>query len=464
MKGIGLFSMNKFKKVAILLAVTTFLIAGMKSSFATTGKVTVTTVRVRAAANTESEILERASNGEEIEVLGLEGDWYKVKFKEKEGYIHKDYLRVEEEIAKPAEEVVEETVAEAAGNIEDVKENTDEEQNKIEEKTMELGDTVNKETNAYLLPTFMSTKVVKLEQGRQVKIATTMANWAKIEVEGKEAWLPKTFLMREINGNTETPNEQETTTEEQQPVAEAEAPAPVQTETPLNKAAYISSSAAANLRSGPSTDTQSIGKLARHTKITVVAENGDWYKVSYNGKVGYVYKQLVKDGEPPAETSSRSQEESRTATTQTQQNNVAATAPAEASAPVAQAAPAASSGNVVQVAQQYVGSRYVYGGSSPSGFDCSGFTSYVYKQCGVSLSRTSYAQANQGTAVDKSNLQAGDLLLFTTNGSNGGISHVGIYVGNGQFIHAANPNRGVVYDSINSGYYATNYAGARRVQ
>ena len=105
-------------------------------------------------------------------------------------------------------------------------------------------------------------------------------------------------------------------------MAEAEAPAPVQTETPLNKAAYISSSAAANLRSGPSTDTQSIGKLARHTKITVVAENGDWYKVSYNGKVGYVYKQLVKDGEPPAETSSRSQEESRTATTQTQQNNV----------------------------------------------------------------------------------------------------------------------------------------------
>ncbi len=462
MKGIGLFSMNKLKKVAILLTVTTFLIAGIKSSFATTGKVTVTTVRVRAAANTESEILERASNGEEIEVLGLEGDWYKVKFKEKEGYIHKDYLKVEEEIEKPAEE----TVAETTDNSEDVQVNTTEEQPKVEEKTMELGDTVNKETNAYLLPNFMSTKVVKLEQGRQVKITTTMANWAKIEVEGREAWLPKTFLMREIDGNTETPNDQETTTEEQQPAVETEAPAPVQTETPVNKAAYISSSAAANLRSGPSTDTQSIGKLARHTKITVVAENGDWYKVSYNGKVGYVYKQLVKDGEPPAETSSRSQEESRTATTQTQQNNAAVAATAESSAPAAPAAQAApaSSGNVVQVAQQYLGSRYVYGGSSPSGFDCSGFTSYVYKQCGVSLSRTSYAQANQGTAVDKSNLQAGDLLLFKTNGASGGISHVGIYVGNGQFIHAANPSKGVVYDSINSGYYATNYAGARRVQ
>ena len=462
MKGIGLFSMNKLKKVAILLTVTTFLIAGIKSSFATTGKVTVTTVRVRAAANTESEILERASNGEEIEVLGLEGDWYKVKFKEKEGYIHKDYLKVEEEIEKPAEE----TVAETTDNSEDVQVNTTEEQPKVEEKTMELGDTVNKETNAYLLPNFMSTKVVKLEQGRQVKITTTMANWAKIEVEGREAWLPKTFLMREIDGNTETPNDQETTTEEQQPAVETEAPAPVQTETPVNKAAYISSSAAANLRSGPSTDTQSIGKLARHAKITVVAENGDWYKVSYNGKVGYVYKQLVKDGEPPAETSSRSQEESRTATTQTQQNNAAVAATAESSAPAAPAAQAApaSSGNVVQVAQQYLGSRYVYGGSSPSGFDCSGFTSYVYKQCGVSLSRTSYAQANQGTAVDKSNLQAGDLLLFKTNGASGGISHVGIYVGNGQFIHAANPSKGVVYDSINSGYYATNYAGARRVQ
>ena len=131
---------------------------------------------------------------------------------------------------------------------------------------------------------------------------------------------------------------------------------------------------------------------------------------------------------------------------------------------VAQPAPAAASGSVVQVAQQYLGSRYVMGGSSPSsGFDCSGFTSYVYGQCGVHISRTSYTQANEGTAVDKANLQAGDLLLFKTNGANGGISHVGIYVGNGQFIHAANPSRGVVYDTINSGYYNTNYAGARRV-
>ena len=130
---------------------------------------------------------------------------------------------------------------------------------------------------------------------------------------------------------------------------------------------------------------------------------------------------------------------------------------------VASATASSSSSSVVEIAKKYLGCKYVYGGSSPSGFDCSGFTSYVYGQCGISLARTSYAQASQGTAVSKSELQPGDLLLFTTNGSSGGISHVGIYVGNGQFIHAANATRGVVYDTINSGYYATNYAGARRI-
>ena len=162
---------------------------------------------------------------------------------------------------------------------------------------------------------------------------------------------------------------------------------------------------------------------------------------------GYISKPLVTKGEPPVETSSRSLDEPRT--TQNIQNEV----PVQSE----------SASSAVAVAQQYLGSSYVSGGSSPStGFDCSGFTQYVYGQCGISISRTSYTQANDGTAVSKSELQPGDLLLFHYYGSSS-IGHVGIYVGNGQFIHAANSNRGVVYDTINSGYYADNYAGARRL-
>ena len=112
------------------------------------------------------------------------------------------------------------------------------------------------------------------------------------------------------------------------------------------------------------------------------------------------------------------------------------------------------------IARQYLGTPYVYGGSSPSGFDCSGLTSYTYRQMGVSLNRTAASQANQGTYVAKSDLQPGDLVFFNTSG---GISHVGIYTGNGNMVHSPRPGKSVEIVSINSGYYAQRYVTARRV-
>ena len=124
---------------------------------------------------------------------------------------------------------------------------------------------------------------------------------------------------------------------------------------------------------------------------------------------------------------------------------------------VAPAAPGRAA-NVVETAKQYLGYKYVYGGSSPSGFDCSGFTSYVYRLHGINLSRTSQAQFKNGVAVEKSNLQPGDLVFFYR-----GISHVGIYIGGGSFIHASNSRTGVIISTLSSGHYSSNYAGARRV-
>ena len=123
-----------------------------------------------------------------------------------------------------------------------------------------------------------------------------------------------------------------------------------------------------------------------------------------------------------------------------------------------------SSGNaVINGALRYLGSRYVYGGSSPSGFDCSGFTSYVYRNfAGVSLPRSSRAQASVGTAVSINNLQAGDLVFYNTSGR--GISHVAIYDGNGGLIHATNPRTGVIRESMNSRYWSSRYVTARRVK
>ncbi len=106
------------------------------------------------------------------------------------------------------------------------------------------------------------------------------------------------------------------------------------------------------------------------------------------------------------------------------------------------------------------GTRYVFGGSSSSGFDCSGFTKYVFAGSGISLPRTSFDQFASGVAVGKNDLLPGDLVFFTTYAK--GASHVGIYIGGGRFVQASNPNSGVKTSSLSESYYSSRYLGACR--
>ena len=117
--------------------------------------------------------------------------------------------------------------------------------------------------------------------------------------------------------------------------------------------------------------------------------------------------------------------------------------------------------SIVAAALQYVGYPYVYGTAGPETFDCSGFTSYIYKQFGVTLNRSSKDQVNNGVAVSKSNLQQGDLVFFSTNGVYP--THVGIYIGDGNIVHASTAKDGVKISSLNTSYYTTNYFAARRI-
>lgn len=121
------------------------------------------------------------------------------------------------------------------------------------------------------------------------------------------------------------------------------------------------------------------------------------------------------------------------------------------------------SGNVVQAAYAFRGTRYVMGGTSRSGFDCSGFVRYILGATGgVALPRTATEQYYHGAPIPNNQLQPGDLVFFK-NTYKHGISHVGIYAGAGKFIHAANAHKGVRMDSLSDSYYVSHYAGARRV-
>jgi peptidoglycan DL-endopeptidase CwlO len=119
-------------------------------------------------------------------------------------------------------------------------------------------------------------------------------------------------------------------------------------------------------------------------------------------------------------------------------------------------APPPTHSSVVSIAEHYLGTPYVWGGASPSGFDCSGLVMYAFSQIGVSLPHSSYAQYGMGSPVSRDQLQPGDLVFFD------GLGHVGIYVGGGSFIHAPHTGDVVKISSI-SGWYASTYVGARRI-
>ena len=119
---------------------------------------------------------------------------------------------------------------------------------------------------------------------------------------------------------------------------------------------------------------------------------------------------------------------------------------------------------LLDYAKYFKGGKYVWGGTSPKGFDCSGYVQYLYKKHHVNLPRTAWAQSKKGLSVDKDNLQKGDLLFFLTDKKRGiPVTHVGIYIGNGEFIHAASKKKGIIISPIYHGYYSKKFVSAKRV-
>ena len=184
-----------------------------------------------------------------------------------------------------------------------------------------------------------------------------------------------------------------------------------------------------NIRSGAGTGCSVLSSVSGGTVLELTGVQDGWYKVVHGGTSGYVSSDYI------------------TLTSETPAATVAASSVGE---------------EIAAYTQNFLGTPYVYGGSSTSGFDCSGFTKYVYGQFGYTLNRTATDQLSNGVSVRKDELQPGDLVFFKYRTSKP-VSHVGIYIGSGQFVHASTNSYAVQIDDLSSGHYANVYVYGRRV-
>lgn len=468
--------MNKFKK-AILAAGIVTVISGVNVyiALANTGKVTKETVRMRESASTDSNILVNMDYGDEVEIIGEEGEWYKVKYLDYEGYMFKEYVEsstgtvkesaTPEPTAKPTVEPTEKT-----------EEKTEEETKPTKVNYAGAKITIEKESNLYLYPVLLSSRLIAIPTGTEITVLKEINNWIEVSYEGKTGW-----IVKPKNATIENENVSNYTEESEEEETEVAA-----TTTSRKGKANVDG---VNVRETASSSAEVISSLSLDEEVNIIGEENDYYKISSDKiKEGYVAKRLIDEekvtsrsgmredepeteqveeqpepvNQPVQEYVQEEEEEEETVYTDYPPDDVYEEESNESSY-VAPSYNAQTGNEVVDFALQFEGYDYVYGGTTPSGFDCTGFAYYVYNNCGIDLARTIGYQMETGDEVDFNDMEPGDLIVFYDSGySEAG--HVGIYIGGDEFIHASNPSRGVRIDSTYSSYYNPRIITIRRIQ
>ena len=457
--------MKKIKKIFILILIILYFL--ITTSVADTGKVNTQAVRIRENADINSNILTNIYLNDEVETLENNGEWCKVRYNNTEGYVKTEFLEIEGDsntsnnsnTAVITQENQTETNNE---NIQDqnnvnqvTQDNVNETNNTIQDNTSQTQYVLTAQTNMRTMPNIISNIVVVLEQGKQVTTIVEFNNWIKVTDGSNIGWVPKVKLLaqeqvsstNEVPNNAEEGDTQENVTEETNQVEE---------ENNINKPGIVTVETA-NVRESASTSATIIGFLDYNDTVTITKEEGDWYYVEGEEISGYVSKNLISTN-----VSSRSLTEERK-----NDNNDATVIDQDTNNNLTEALSTQNTqkGNqIAEYAKQFLGCSYVSGGKTPSsGFDCSGFTKYVYSNFGYTLGNTAATQNNLGKDVNIEDIAIGDLILFYDEGKTK-IGHTGIYIGDGNFVHAANASRGVVTDNLNTNsYYNTRIVSIKRI-
>ena len=374
-------SINKKYITAGMLA-TAFAIplSDVTDSHASEIRITTARVHFRTGAGTNYSSMGVLDTGVKVTYISESGNWTKVQYNSKTGYICSDYLKKESSTSTTTNTMY---VTASAG------------------------------LNLRKGPSTSYAVIKTLSKGTEVTVISSSNGWSKVNVGGVSGYVSSDYLSS-TKPSTGSSSSNESTS---------------------NTTSTMYTTDRLNLRKGAGTSYSVITTLDKGIAVTVHSSSNGWSKVSVNGMSGYVSSNYLSSTKPSTGSSSTDSSTS------------------------------SKVDKVLNFASQQLGKPYVWGAQGPNSFDCSGLTYYVYKNAaGITLPRTSVEQSKYGTTVSKSNLKAGDLIFFDTSGPNdGGVSHVGIYVGNGQMIHASSSQKKIVKVSVETSYWNNAFVRAKRV-
>jgi cell wall-associated NlpC family hydrolase len=402
------------------------------------GKVTASSLNMRISTSTSATVLTQARKGDVVNILFPinvdEQLWYKVHHRGEIGYMSAEYVEVME--AGSAEAAAASAEVSAAPSAPPA--------------TLQVGTVTSNSLRMRKTASTSAQVLLTLTKNTQLTVLSpeiTEADghqWLQVNHGGKDGYISSEYVSLDDSAS-------------------------------FSAGTGTVTGSVVNLRSEPTTGSVVVRKLAEGASVKVTGVESGWYKVSYNDKTGYIHPDYLTLVPPPAPRVSSSSSTSSvrsdtftisgggTTSASTQQCRKIGTAALDKSNP------SATERKVVETALKYLGARYAYGASNGKTFDCSGFTSWVMKELGYSINRSASDQyTRNGRTVSKSELRPGDLVFFADRRvSRKIVSHVGIYIGDGYFVHAGSTNNGagrcVKVSSMTQGHYAGIYKGAKRV-
>ncbi|MGN1299745.1 MAG: SH3 domain-containing protein [Clostridia bacterium] len=419
-------------KYIMLILVVALMIVFTNKVEASTGTVTTETLNLRSEASTNSSVIELLNANEKLDIISEDGNWYKVEHNGKEGYVSKEYVELNSEDTTNKPEQSENTnlsnVTNQSANIE-----------------VNTAIKLEKDTVIKILPLINSNNLGNVKAGEEITVIAKANNWIFVQTADIAGWIINVNeTIKDTDTEKATNIEDEDKKEPEQTGNDKKEDKQNETNYEQSVTKYVNASSV-YLRREPSTDATIVTTLIKNTDVKVTGEVEDWYKVKFNDYSGYIHKELLSDSK--VEATNRGTSNREKAISNVSNNKVSELG-----------------SEIVSYAKQYLGCPYVYGAAGSQSFDCSGFTMYVYKHFGYSLSHSATAQSKVGTYVAKEDLQPGDLVFFLDYETMDGIGHCGIYIGDGEFIHASSGSGYCVKTStLLSGSYYNRYATARRL-